>query len=99
MFLRRTRGMLDFFLALLCLWGAWYHTPLGAMIRSLGARLTGVHTSAGPLLSYFTGGAYEPPPVLGDHPPPLPVGLAAVGTLSPADALGYGTCAILAHLP
>ncbi|HEX4622280.1 MAG TPA: M23 family peptidase, partial [Myxococcaceae bacterium] len=98
MFLRRSRGMLDFFLALLCLWAAWYHTPVGAMVRGLGARITGVHTSAGPLLSYFTGGAYEPPPALAEHPPPLPSGLAATQPLSPGDALGYGTYAVLAQL-
>ena len=38
------------------------------------------------------------PPALGDHPPPLPVGLAASATLSPAEALGYGACATLAQL-
>jgi murein DD-endopeptidase len=97
-FLRRSRGMLDFFLALLCLWAAWYHTPVGALVRGIGARITGVHTSAGPLLSYFTGGAYEPPPALAEHPPPLPSGLAASQPLSPVDALGYGTYAVLAQL-
>ena len=59
MFLRRTRGLLDFLVSALCLWAAAYHTPVGALARNLGAWVTGSRSSAQPLLAYYSGGVYD----------------------------------------
>jgi murein DD-endopeptidase len=58
-FARRHTGLIDFTAAVLCLWAAYYHTPLGAASRSLIARMTGHSTAARPLLAYYSGGVYE----------------------------------------
>jgi murein DD-endopeptidase MepM/ murein hydrolase activator NlpD len=74
---------------LLCLWGAWYHTPAGALVRIASAHLFGFRTSARPLLAYYGAGVYggrlAPAPPL---PAPVP----------PAQALGYGAWAAAAQL-
>ena len=58
-FQRPARGLLDFLGAVLCLWAAAYHTPVGALLRDLGARITSTKTNARPLLAYYTGGVYD----------------------------------------
>ncbi|MET0405124.1 MAG: M23 family metallopeptidase [Cystobacter sp.] len=57
MFSRPTRGLLDFTLAVLCLWTAAYHTPAGALVRRGTAWALGRSSTARPLLSYYDGGA------------------------------------------
>lgn len=59
MFARRHTGLIDFAAAVLCLWAAYYHTPLGAASRSLIAKMTGSASGARPLLAYYSGGVYE----------------------------------------
>jgi hypothetical protein len=59
MFLHARSGLLNLFASLLCLWAAAYHTPVGALLRSISARLLGTHSSARPLLSYYSGGVWE----------------------------------------
>lgn len=59
MFAKRPHGLTDAMAALLCLWAAAYHTPVGALGRLALARLTGVRTSARPLLAYYSGGVWE----------------------------------------
>jgi murein DD-endopeptidase len=78
------RGFLDFVAAMLCLWAAAYHTPAGALVRGIVARVTSSHTNAKPLLSYYSGGIYDASPAVVEtpvfHPPP-------------GDALGRGVFA------
>ena len=59
MFTRPTRGLVDFIAAALCLWAAAYHTPAGALVRDVAARLAGSRSSARPLLTYYSGGVYD----------------------------------------
>jgi murein DD-endopeptidase len=73
----------------LCLWAAWYHTPAGALLRSVGARIFSVRTSAQPLLAYYSAGVY------GGRITAAP---ALAGPVPPAQALGYGVWAALADL-
>ena len=73
----------------LCLWAAWYHTPAGALLRSVGARIFAVRTSAQPLLAYYSAGVY------GGRIAAAP---ALAGPVPPAQALGYGVQAALADL-
>jgi murein DD-endopeptidase MepM/ murein hydrolase activator NlpD len=96
-FRRPRRGLLDFLLVLLCLWAAAYHTPPGALVRGLLARLVGVRTSALPLLAYYTGGA-------GADAAPAAGGGGAPGGLAPPrlrpaasarEALAWGLHAVL----
>ena len=68
-------------LSLVCLWAAFYRTPAGALVRSLTARVFGVHTSARPLLAYYSAGVYA-------QKPPLQVPLR--GPVPPGQALAYG---------
>jgi murein DD-endopeptidase len=86
MFLRQTRGLLDFTLALLCLWSAWHHTPVGALVRRGSARVFGVHSTARPLLAYYGGvsGAGVAAPALAPSSAPLQ-------SFSEAETLAYGT--------
>ena len=84
--LRALLRVLDFLAALLCLWAATAHTPPGALLRTLGARVLGTRSSARPLLAYYSAGVYAPG--RGGRPPrPLP---PLPRTLQPALALGYG---------
>lgn len=53
------RGLLDFIGAALCLWAAAYHTPVGALLRDLGARVFSSKANTRPLLAYYTGGVYD----------------------------------------
>jgi len=75
----------ELLLCVLCLWAAWYRTPAGALVRSLGAWLFGTHTTARPLLAYYGAGTLVPP-----RPPPM-----LAGPVPPAQALAYGAAAVL----
>ena len=97
-FQRPARGLLDFLGAALCLWAAAYHTPPGALIRDLGARLLSTKTNARPLLAYYTGGVYEAQdleaPVQTHFIPDIEV----LTTVPPGRALGRGVFASAAML-
>ncbi|MBU8897689.1 M23 family metallopeptidase [Corallococcus sp. M34] len=85
MFLRRSKGLLDFAMAVLCIWAAYHHTPAGALARRAGAWALGVRTSARPLLAYYDGGAdSEGPAAVG-----APEG-ALAHPLSDEEALAWG---------
>ena len=77
--------LIELVLSALCLWGGWYHTPAGALVRAVGAWFFRTGTTARPLLAYFRAGTLVPP-----RPPPF---LAA--PVPPGEALGYGAAAIL----
>ncbi|HSP81062.1 MAG TPA: M23 family metallopeptidase [Myxococcaceae bacterium] len=78
--------MLDFTLALLCLWTAWHHTPAGALVRRGAAWVFSVRSTARPLLAYYDGvsGAGVSAPALAPGAPPL-------RPLSDEEALAFGT--------
>jgi murein DD-endopeptidase len=59
MFARPARGLLDFCLAVLCLWTAWHHTPAGALVRRGSAWALGRRSTARPLLDYYALAAPE----------------------------------------
>ena len=86
MFARPARGLLDFSLAVLCLWSAWYHTPAGALLRHGTAWALGHPDTAPSLLAYYQGlpdvGA-SAPLLVPELPPPHP--------LAEGGALAYGT--------
>jgi murein DD-endopeptidase MepM/ murein hydrolase activator NlpD len=81
--------LIELFLSALCLWGGWYHTPAGALVRTVGAWFFRTRTTARPLLAYFGAGTLVPP-----RPPPF---LAA--PVPPAEALAYGAAAVLENPP
>ena len=89
--MRRARSLVDLALAALCLWAAWYHTPPGALLRTVAARVLHARTSARPLLSYYGAGALAP-----DSLPQAP---APHAPLAPGAALGLGAWAVLEGLP
>jgi murein DD-endopeptidase len=98
MFARAPRGLLDFTAAALCLWAAAYHTPLGALGRSLAARVTGASSSARPLLAYYSSGLYDAAEVAAPEVS-SPVPDAEVLAAIPAGrALGRGVFASAAGL-
>lgn len=86
MFSRGARGLLDFSLAVLCLWTAWHHTPAGALVRRTAAWAFGVRSTARPLLAYYDGvsGMAVPEPT-------LPPSISPVQAFTSTDALAYGT--------
>ncbi|MHB8877862.1 MAG: M23 family metallopeptidase, partial [Myxococcaceae bacterium] len=88
MFLRRTRGLLDFIVAALCLWAAAYHTPVGALARNLGAWAMGTRSTAQPLLAYYSGGVYDANEVKVSMAPPSLI--VHPVDLTPGEAVGYG---------
>ena len=99
----RRRGLLDFAAALLCLWGAATHTPVGALLRHGVAKLRGTPTSARPLLAYYSGGVWDAADVQAPDAPRLPTPevppapqLAALGQ---GPALARGTFTTWATLP
>ncbi|MBK7861799.1 MAG: M23 family metallopeptidase [Archangiaceae bacterium] len=59
MFVQAKSGLLNLFGALLCLWAAAYHTPVGALLRVVSAKVLGQRSSARPLLSYYSGGVWD----------------------------------------
>lgn len=82
--------LLELCATLLCLWAGFYRTPAGALVRMTLARLFGMHSSARPLLAYYSAGVYG-----GVMPVPTPLR----GPVPPGEALGYGAHAVLAQLP
>ena len=96
-FVRSTRGLLEFTLAVLCLWAAYWHTPVGALLRGGVAWILGVRTTARPLLAYYSGGEGANGVVRpwGTMLPLPPLGTA----MTPALALGYAVHASLKQLP
>ncbi len=98
-FARPARGLLDFLGAALCLWAAAYHTPVGALVRDLGARLFSAKTNTRPLLAYYTGGVYDAQDVTAPTPltTPLP-DIEVLTTVPPGRALGRGVFASAAML-
>ncbi|MCI0668829.1 MAG: M23 family metallopeptidase [Myxococcaceae bacterium] len=94
-FMRPRRGLLDFVLVALCLWAAGYHTPLGALVRSTASWLTGVRTSAQPLLAYYTGGVYGAGEA-GGTSTSVPKFRAPP---SPREALAWGVHAVVGEQP
>jgi len=87
--MRRALALLELCAALLCLWAALYRTPAGALLRTALARLVGIHSSARPLLAYYSAGVYG-----GVAPLPAPLR----GPVPPGEALGFGAQAVLAKL-
>lgn len=60
MFTRQTRGLLDFTVAVLCLWAAVWHTPVGALGRLAVARMRHqADASVRPVLAYYSAGLFD----------------------------------------
>jgi len=93
MFARRARGLLDLMMAALCIWAAYYRTPVGAIVRNVGAWVLGVRSTARPLLAYYSNGLYDAQRLA--VPTYLVSGRAE---LSPSEALGYGAHLALLRL-
>jgi murein DD-endopeptidase MepM/ murein hydrolase activator NlpD len=87
--MRQRLPILELVLSALCLWAGWYHTPTGALVRTVGAWVFGARSTARPLLGYFGAGTLVPP-----RPPP-PLG----GPVPPAQALAYGAASLLDASP
>lgn len=88
--MRRALSWTEGALVALCLWAAWYRTPAGALLRTVGSRVLGLHTSARPLLAYYSAGAYSEKP-----PAPLPLR----GPVPPGEALAYGAAQLQGRPP
>lgn len=97
-FQRPARGLLDFIGAALCLWAAAYHTPAGALVRDLGARLFSAKTTTRPLLAYYTGGVYESHEVEAPAQSAFVPDIEVLATVPPGRALGRGVYASAAIL-
>lgn len=96
---RPRRGLLDFIGAALCLWAAAYHTPIGALVRDLGARIFSTKSTTRPLLAYYTGGVYDAQDVSEPTPIGTPVpDVEVLTTVPPGRALGRGVFASAATL-
>jgi murein DD-endopeptidase len=87
--LRAYRALCELPLMVLCLWAAYFHTPAGALVRDVGARVFGTRSSARPLLSYYSG-ALET-----SEPSQPSATLRPVRAVSGPVALAYG---LRAHL-
>lgn len=100
MFVQPKTGLLNLFAAALCLWAAAYHTPVGALFRTLSAKIMGTSSTARPLLSYYSGGVWELPQhhlnMESTPEVPDPQALAAV---PPGPALGRGLYVTYTKLP
>jgi murein DD-endopeptidase MepM/ murein hydrolase activator NlpD len=94
---RPRRALFELPLALLCLWAAYFHTPLGALFRDVGAHVLGRHSSARPLLAYYSGGDLDFGAPAGGHD--APPSLQPTRPVSPQLALGYGLWAGLRAVP
>jgi len=92
-FSRPSRGLLDFLGAALCLWAAAYHTPVGALIRDVGARLFSAKTNTRPLLAYYTGGVYDAQDVTAPTPTTVVPDVELLVVVPPGRALGRGVFA------
>ena len=95
MFVRRDRGLFELCMAALCLWAAYHHTPVGALVRMAAAQFFGAKSSARPVLAYFSGGHRMDG---GGRPLELPL-VPAAAAVTKAEAAGYGLHAALAQLP
>jgi hypothetical protein len=82
--------LIELLLSVLCLWGAYYHTPAGALVRTAGAWFFRTRSTARPLLAYFGAGTLVPPRL---EVPPL------AGPVPPQQALAYGAGAVLGWGP
>lgn len=88
------RGLLDFVGALLCVWAAAWHTPIGALLRGVVARVTHSRANTRPLLAYYTGGVYDAQD-LAEPTVAAPVPDAQLlTTVPPGRALGRGLYAV-----
>src|SRR4051812_41790727 len=87
--MRPLRSILDVVLAGLSLWAAWYHTPAGALLRVVSARVFGMRSESRPLLAYYSAGTLgaQAPESIVPRPP-----------LAQAAALGAGAAGVLARL-
>src|SRR3954464_7803510 len=87
--MRPLRSILDVVLAGLSLWAAWYHTPAGALLRVVSARVFGMRSESRPLLAYYSAGTLgaQAPESIVPRPP-----------LAPAAALGAGAAGGLGRL-
>jgi hypothetical protein len=90
-FTQSKSGIAHFLACALCLWAAAYHTPVGALLRVVTAKLMGTRSSARPILAYYSGGVWELPQnelnIESTPEVPDPQALAAV---PPGPALGRG---------
>ncbi|MCP3097254.1 M23 family metallopeptidase [Myxococcus sp. K15C18031901] len=86
MFSRRAKGLLDFCMAVLCLWTAYHHTPAGALVRKGSAWVFGSRSTARPLLAYYDGVSGTTLAV----PVTVPEG-SLLHPLTDAEALAWGT--------
>ncbi|WP_141329858.1 M23 family metallopeptidase [Myxococcus sp. AB025B] len=86
MFARQARGLLDFLMAVLCVWTAYHHTPAGALVRKASAWAFSTKSTARPLLAYYDGvtGTSLAAPVLAPE-------VSIVRPLTDAEALAWGT--------
>lgn len=100
MFTQSKTGLANLLAAMLCLWAAAYHTPVGALLRTVASKVTGVRSSARPLLAYYSGGIWELPKnemnIESTPEVPDPQMLAAV---PPGPALGRGIYVAYGKLP
>lgn len=96
MFARAKRGTVDLLAAALCVWAAAYHTPAGALVRSVVARITKSADNSRPLLAYYSGGVYDAHDV--HVPPVLDVAVPVLDNVPPGSALGRGVYATVARL-
>ena len=97
-FQRPARGLLDFVGAALCLWAAAYHTPVGALIRDVGARVFSTKTNTRPLLAYYTGGVYDAHEVEAPTQTTFVPDVEVLATIPPGRAIGRGVFASAATL-
>jgi hypothetical protein len=100
MFRQSKSGVAHFLACALCLWAAAYHTPAGALLRVVVAKLTGTHSSARPLLAYYSGGVWELPrnELNIESTPEVPDPQALAG-VPPGPALGRGVYVAYVRLP
>jgi len=86
MFASRARGLLDFCMAVLCVWTAYHHTPAGALVRKASAWAFSTKSTARPLLAYYDGmtGTSLAAPMLAPE-------VSLVRPLTDAESLAWGT--------
>jgi murein DD-endopeptidase len=100
---RAPRGFAELVAAALCLWAAGYHTPAGALVRVIAAKVSGKQTTARPLLAYYSGGTWDAAELTVPNgkrtgPDPIVVG-PEFATLAPMPALGRGVQLAWSTLP
>jgi murein DD-endopeptidase len=99
-FVQSKSGIPSLIACALCLWAAAYHTPVGALVRVVAAKVLGTRSSARPILAYYSGGVWElsrgEMNIESTPEVPDPQMLAAV---PPGPALGRGIYVAYAKLP